>query len=350
MIEPVKLGSRLVGPGNPVFIIAEAGLNHNGDIEIAKRLIDMALVCGADCVKFQKRTVHRLAINEVLDSADNRFPGFGSTYREIREHIEFDWKQMATLKEYSEEKTLFFLCTPFDEEAADGLESIGVNAFKLASHSITNLPLIEHIAKKKRPTFLSSGMCTFEELRAAVDIFLQLGTPLILNHCVSSYPQAPDETNLAIIKRLHREFQVPVGYSGHEYGILISIASVVYGACAVERHITLDHDMEGFDHKISMEPNEFFDLCQGIREVESSIGNEDKYVLDTEWVTRKKYHVSIVSAHDIPKGELIERDMLTLKNPGTGMPASRIEEILGMKTNQFIPSDTIITEDMLVFE
>ncbi len=347
MTECIKMADRSIGEGSPLFIIAEAGLNHNGDMELAHSLIDMAALCGADCVKFQKRTVSRLAVGEVLDQNDDRFPSFGKTYREIREHLELTWEQMQNFKSHCESKGLHFLCTAFDEEAADGLIELGVSAMKLASHSLTNLPLVEHVAKQGLPTFLSTGMATEAEIDQAVRLFHNHRTQLVLNHCVSAYPQPVDESNLSMIPFLKARYQVPVGYSGHEHGIHISLAAAALGASAVERHVTLDKRLEGFDHAISMEPDEFFRLCRGLREIESAVGSTSKTVSEKEWITRRKYHVSIASARKIRRGTVIERDMLALKNPGTGLPSVKLEEVVGRKSLIDIPFDVLIQEDML---
>jgi len=342
-----EIQGRPIGAGQPCFVTAEAGLNHNGNLQMAKRLIDVAVICGADAVKFQKRTVAKLAIQSVLDAPDDRFPEFGSTYREIREHLEFGWDEYVELKRYCDERQIIFLCTAFDIDAADFLKRLGISAYKVASHNLTNLPLLDHLAAIGKPVIMSTGMCTLDEIDEAVGIFKRRNTPLGLMHCVSVYPQPVEESNLAMIKVLRERYGIPVGYSGHEIGYLPTLASVALGAAIVERHITLDRNLVGFDHKLSLEPDELFHMVRDIRAIEKTIGTAEKAVSETEMITRRKYHVSIVAMTDIQPGQTITESMLTLKNPGTGLPARRINEIVGMKARVPIPANTLLGSDML---
>jgi sialic acid synthase SpsE len=336
-----------IGPGHPCVVIAEAGLNHNGDLEKAKRLIDMAVTCGADIVKFQKRTVDILAIQSVLDAKDERFPEFGETYRQIREHHEFSLDEFALLKKYCEERKITFLCTAFDIEAVDFLEKLDVAAYKVASHSLTNIPLLRYLTNIGKPVIMSTGMAQWDEVDSAVEIFKKKNSPLALLHCVSSYPQAADESNLLMINKLRERYNLPIGYSGHELGYLPTSVAVAVGADMVERHITLDKNLNGFDHKLSLEPADFFNMIRDIRSIEKTIGVDEKSVSDRELVTRKKYHVSLVAAEDIQLGQKITEAMLTLKNPGTGIPYNQIDKVIGKKTKELIKADTLIEVDMI---
>lgn len=332
---------------NETYIIAEAGLNHNGSPDVARKLINVAAVSGADAVKFQKRTVEKLAVKSVLDAKDDRFPGFGDTYRKIREAHEFDLETFVDLKAYAENKGLDFLCTPFDIDAADFLENVGVNQYKLASHSLTNLPLVKYVAQLGRRTFLSTGMAELSEIDSAVEYFKISGTELILLHCVSSYPTPMKECNLSAIQTLHDRYGLPVGYSGHELGMLPTLTATVMGASAIERHITLDKSMEGFDHRISLEPDELVKMVRSIREISMIKGSGDKRVSDNEMVTRHKYHVSAVSAQIIPKGTILSDDMIEFRNPGTGIPPKNIADIVGKVALVDIEDDVLLTVDMV---
>lgn len=327
-------------------VIAEAGLNHNGSVKIARELIDMAAEAGADAVKFQKRNVATLAIQGVLDAQDSRFPSLGNTYRAIRESLEFSFEQFQELKKYAEKKNLDFLCTAFDVESVDFLEKLGVVSYKLASHSVTNLPLLRYVAATGKPIFMSTGMCSFEELDAAVEHILKNGNPLTLFHCVSIYPTPAEDCNLKMIETLRRRYGVPIGFSGHEIGYLPTLTAVGMGAVAVERHFTLDKKLEGFDHKISLEPDELKAMVRDIRIVEQSFGSGDKAVSDREMVTRRKYHVSMVSACVIPAGAALTPDMVTYKNPGTGIPVKEAGRVLGKKAVTDIPADTLLDHGM----
>ena len=331
-----------------VYVIAEIGLNHNGSAELAERLIDVAIVAGANAVKFQKRTVDQIAIRSVLDAEDDRFPEFGKTYGDIRTHLEFGWDEYKGLKSYCDERNIEFLCTPFDLDAVDFLERLGVNGYKLASHSLTNLPLLKYVAGIGKPTMLSTGMCEIGELDGAVDVFRRTGTPLVLLHCVSVYPTPAEQCNLSLIPFLRERYGVPVGYSGHEIGFLPTLAAVGVGACVIERHITLDRTMAGFDHKLSLEPDGLVRMVEDIQNICKALGNESKYVSDQEMITRRKYHVSMVSASHIPQGSTLSADMVTYKNPGAGVPPKDAHKLLGKRAIQDIPADVLLTFTMFV--
>jgi len=328
------------------YVIAEAGLNHNGSVEIAKQLIDLAVEAGADAVKFQKRTVDKLAVKATLDAPDDRFPEFGKTYREIREHLEFDMGQYKIIKKYTEDKGLDFLCTAFDPEAADFLEELGISIYKLASHSVTNIELLEHLAKTGKQSIMSTGMAELEEIETAVRIFEKHKTPLLLLHCVSAYPTPIDECNLKMINVLKESFDLPVGYSGHELGYLPTLAAVAMGAIAIERHYTLNNNMTGFDHKMSLNPKDFIAMIRDIRNIEKIKGTGEKNVSETEWITRYKYHVSMASSQYIPLGVELTADMVVYRNPGTGIPSKNAHNIIGKKALQDIPADELLSLEM----
>ncbi len=255
--------------------------------------------------------------------------------------------EYSKLIRYCKEKEIIFLCTPFDIPSAHKLKKLGVKSFKIASHSLTNLPLIEYVAKMEIPTILSTGMSNLEEIEEAVDIFRKYNTPLIINHCISSYPTNPKDINLSIIPLYDTLFEFPIGYSGHESGISISLAAVSMGAVAIERHFTLNKDLPGPDHKISLNPNEFKKLVSEIRLIETAIGFPRKQVLFSELVTARKYHYSIVAAVNIKKGSIISERMLTTKNPGIGLPPRYIKDIIGKKSVVDIPEDGLIQLDMI---
>jgi len=328
------------------YVIAEAGLNHNGSVEIAKKLIDLAVEAGADAVKFQKRTVGKLAVKSTLDAPDDRFTEFGKTYREIREHLEFNMGQYKIIKKYAEDQGLDFLCTAFDPEAADFLEELGISIYKLASHSATNIELLEHLAKTGKQSIMSTGMAELEEIDTAVRIFEKHKTPLLLLHCVSAYPTPLDECNLNMINVLKESFDLPVGYSGHELGYLPTLTAVSMGAIAIERHYTLDNKMTGFDHKMSLNPKDFIAMVKDIRNIEKIKGNGEKNVSETEWITRHKYHVSMASSQDIPLGAELTADMVAYRNPGTGIPSKDAHKIIGKKALQEISADELLSLEM----
>ncbi len=328
------------------YVIAEAGLNHNGSIDLARRLIDVAAVAGVDAVKFQKRTVDKLAVKAVLDAKDDRFPEFGSTYREIREHLEFDADEYIELKRYTEAKGLDFMVTAFDIDAVDFLDDLGVEHYKLASHSLTNLGLLEYLAEKSKKTILSTGMAEIDEIDRAVNIFKVRGAPLALMHCVSAYPTPLPECNLAMMDVLKRRYGLVTGYSGHEIGYLPSVIAVARGAQLIERHFTLNKSMMGFDHRISLEPDELIAMVRDIRAVKGILGSGNKAVSETEWITRRKYHVSMASAVEISAGSTLTEAMVTYRNPGTGIPYKDAHTVIGKRAKRTILADELLLAEM----
>ena len=333
---------------NRCYVIAEAGLNHNGSIDIAKELIQIASESAADAVKFQKRTVDILATNNYLDQEDNRFPSFGKTYREIREFLEFNLSEYIELKEYSKERGLDFIVTPFDTEALKFINDVDVDKYKLASHSLTNIDLIKEIALIDKDTILSTGMSDISEIDTAINIFKNNNNlkHLSLLHCVSSYPTPISDCNISMIPYFKSKYNIKIGYSGHELGFTPTLAAVALGAEIVERHFTISKKMEGFDHKLSLEPNELKSMVSEIRNIEKSIGNNKKQISSTEMITRNKYHVSMISNRFINKGEKLTKDSIIYKNPGTGIPPKNENFFIDKKFKVNVEKDTIISEDM----
>jgi len=346
MVKEVDVLGHKVGENNPCFIIGEIGLNHNGSLDIAKGLISIASSSGCQAVKFQKRDIENLAVKKVLDAEDDRFPEFGKTYREIRQYLEFNEQQYLELIDYAKQKNIGFLCTPFDINSVKFLQKLGVEAFKIASHNLTNLPLLNYISKLRLQTILSTGMSKLEDVDRAVDIFKRNACPLVLLHCVSSYPQSKKESNLRMIEFYKKRYEIPIGYSGHEIGYLPTLGAVFLGANIVERHITLYKEMRGFDHKLSLPPEQLRAMVRDIRIAEQSLGSGKKFVSKNEMITLKKYHVSAVSKIEIKKGTRIDISMIIFKNPGTGIPPSEVNKIVGKIAKVDIAKDILMKEDM----
>jgi N-acetylneuraminate synthase len=275
----VHVGDRVVGDGEPVYVIAEIGLNHNGDVEIAKQLIDVAAEAGAQAVKFQKRTPD-IATPEHMKNTPRETPWGTMTYLEYRYRVEFGEEEYGEIARYSTEKGLDWFASPWDEPSVDFLESMGVVTHKVASASLTDSGMLRKLAETGKPIILSTGMSTIEQIDKAVGI---LGTDnLILMHATSTYPLPPEEANIRMVETLKERYGVPVGYSGHEPGLQISIAAVALGAVAVERHITLDRTMWGSDHAASLEPRGFETLVRDIRIIEQAMGDGVKRVFPGE--------------------------------------------------------------------
>ncbi|UTT63038.1 N-acetylneuraminate synthase family protein [Microcella humidisoli] len=282
----VSLASRLIGDGLPVYVIGEIGLNHNGDVALALRLIDVAAEAGADAVKFQKRTPE-IATPEHMRDTLRETPWGTMTYLEYRRRVEFDAEQYAQIGAYAAARGLDWFASPWDVPSVDVLEELDVVAHKIASASVTDIELLERVAMTGKPVLLSTGMSTLEEIDRAVDT---LGRDqLVLLHATSTYPMPAEEANLRTIETLRTRYPgVPIGYSGHERGLQISLAAVALGARVVERHITLDRTMWGSDHAASLEPQGFEHLVRDIRIIETALGDGVKRVFPGELAPRAK--------------------------------------------------------------
>lgn len=285
MKREVKIDDRLIGDGHPTFIVAEIGINHNGDLDIAKQLIDVAKWAGADAVKFQKRTPE-LCVPEDQKDKMRETPWGYITYLEYRRRIEFDKKEYREIDRYCKEKGIMWFASPWDEQSADFLEEFQPVCYKIASASLTDDVLLKRLKETGRLLILSTGMSTMEEIRKTVD-FLGLDN-LMIAHTTSTYPCEPEELNLRMIPTLRGEFPVPIGYSGHEVGLVPSTIAVSLGACLVERHITLDRALWGSDQAASVEPGGFRRLVKYIRVTEQSLGDGVKRVYESEKPSLKK--------------------------------------------------------------
>ncbi|MBN2044460.1 MAG: N-acetylneuraminate synthase family protein [Anaerolineales bacterium] len=280
MKREVKIGNTLVGDGHPTFIVAEVGINHNGDLEIAKQLIDVAKWAGVDAVKFQKRTPE-LCVPEEQKSKMRETPWGYISYLDYRTKVEFGIDDYQEIDRYCKEKGLIWFASPWDEKSVDFLEDFSPVCYKVASASLTDRILLEAIKETGRPVILSTGMSTVDEIQKAVDF---LGTDnLIITHTTSAYPCEPDELNLKMIRTLQEMFPtVPVGYSGHEVGLVPSAVAVAMGACMVERHITLDRALWGSDQAASVEPGGLNKLVKYIRTTEAALGTGEKVIYESE--------------------------------------------------------------------
>lgn len=341
------MGDRWLGAGEPVLVIAEIGLNHNGDLGLALELIDLAAEAGADAVKFQKREVELCFTRAALDAP---YPGrnsFGATYGEHKDALELSPQDYDVLRARSAERGVVFLVTPFDRVSADLVETLGCPAIKIASHNLTNLPLLDHVARKRRPILLSTGMADMSEVEAAIATIRRHHDELVLLQCTSSYPAGVDELHLNVLTTYRERFGCPVGYSAHETVDATLHAAVALGACVVEKHFTRDKGLRGPDHAASFDPAELARAIRGIRAVSAALGGSTKAVTAGEWKNREKHHRSLVSAVDIARGTVIEPGRLTTKAPGTGVPPARLGDVVGRRARVDIPADTTIVETLL---
>ncbi len=279
MKREVRLGSRLVGDGHPAYMVAEVGINHNGDLEIARRLIDAALHAGVDAVKFQKRTPELCVPPEQRNQMRDTPWGY-ITYLDYRNRVEFDRAAYAEIDRYCKQRGMAWFVSVWDEPSVDMMEAFDLPCFKIPSASLTDHSLLQRLCKTGKPLILSTGMSTMDQIRAAVELLDM--EQLIITHATSTYPCEPWELNLRVIDTLRETFPCPIGYSGHEVGLIPSVVAVALGACLVERHITLDRAMWGSDQAASVEPHGLERLVKYIRVTEQALGDGVKRVYDSE--------------------------------------------------------------------
>lgn len=344
----VKLRDRYVGPAEPVFVIAEIGINHNGSMEIAKQLIDAAVDAGADAVKFQKRTTTELLTKAGREKPYDSPHAYAATYGEHRDKLEFSVDQHRELKEYSTQKGIQFFASVWDLTSTDDMEKLGVDAYKIPSADVGNLPLLEHVAKKDKPVLISTGMSTMDEVALAVETLLMHNSRVILFHCLSLYPAPEEKLNIRSMDTLAKRFApLPYGYSGHEPDLLPTLVAVARGAQIVERHLTLDKKMKGSDHAGSLEPAELKELVSSIRRIERMLGSDQKILYPELQPLRDKLSKSVATKKGIHKGDTITREHLTVKSPGNGISPTRISDLVGKVAKADVEDDSLMPVEAL---
>lgn len=348
LMRAVGIGDRLIRVGAAAFIIAEAGVNHNGDLGTARALIDVAANAGADAVKFQTFHADHVATPEAPKAGYQlQTTSEAESQLEMLRRLELSPAAHRELQAYCQERGVVFLSTPFDEAAADFLEELGVPAFKISSGDLTNSPLLEHVAHKGKPVILSTGMANLEEVSEAVTVLRAAGCDdLILMHCVSNYPASPADVNLRAIRTMQAAFDVPVGFSDHTEGVELALAAVAIGACVIEKHFTLDRNLPGPDHRASLEPAELQLMIRGIRKVESALGDGRKTAAASELDTARVARRSLVAARDVSAGAVLERNMIVLKRPGTGLSPSLLGTVIGRRARRNIAGGSLLELEM----
>ncbi len=342
----LQLGNKNVGDGHPAFIIAEIGINHQGDVSIAKNLIQKAKECGADAVKLQKRSISRILTKSGLEMAYDNRNSFGKTYGEHKIALELSEADYHELNTYCKKMDIIFCASGWDEESIDFLDEMGIPFFKMASADLTNFPLLVHTAKKNKPMILSTGMADMKMVQAAYSQVNQINNQIAILQCTSTYPSAFSEVHLNVLQTFMKEFpDTVIGYSGHEQGIAIPPAAVALGAKIIERHFTLDRTMKGGDHAASLEPQGFAKMVRDIRHIEEAMGNTEKKIQESEAPVFRKLAKSIVSAVNISSGDSITANMLTTKGPGTGISPMRLNDLIGKISKIDIPADQVIMEE-----
>ena len=335
-VQPVRLGDRLVGPGSRPLVIAEAAINHQGDFEIAKRLVYVAHAMGADSVKFQMHVLENEMLKDTPRSAnfeESLYETLQATNLSVDEHRE--------LKSLCESLGIMYLCTPFSRDAADILEELGVVCYKTGSGELTNLPLQRHVAAKGKPVIVSTGMSLEEEVAETVAIYEELGTPLVLTHCVSAYPTPYEKVNLGVMARYRDRFGVPVGLSDHSRGIYTALGAVALGAAVLEKHFTLDKLQKGPDHAVSIEPPELADLVLGAEAIYKALGDERR-IFEEEAPILAWARESVVSELPISAGEVIEPEAVWVKRPAPGpgqIPAKDLDRVIGKRARTDIEAN-----------
>jgi N,N'-diacetyllegionaminate synthase len=331
---------------NKVFIIAEAGVNHNGSIELAKKLIDVASESGADAVKFQTFKADKL-VSKSAQKADYQKETTDKTESQFDmiKKLELDLDTHKALISYCKTKNIMFLSTPFDHDSIELLNDLGLEIFKIPSGEITNLPYLRHIGKLNKKVILSTGMADIGEIEDALDVLISSGTKkenITVLHANTMYPTPMEDVNLKAMVTIGNTFDIAFGYSDHTLGIEVDIAAVAMGASCIEKHFTLDKTMEGPDHKASLEPNELKAMVKAIRNIELALGSGIKKPSLSEMPNMQIARKSIVAKLDIKKGEVLSEEKITIKRPGNGINPMRWDEIVGTIATKEYKEDELI--------
>jgi N-acetylneuraminate synthase len=345
-VQLIRLGDQQIGPGQPCFIIAEAGVNHNGSFEMACRLVDVAAEAGVDAVKFQKRNLKKLYPQALLDDPNSAEWAF-QYMLPILKQVELEDDEFRALKAYCDQKGIRFMCTPWDEDSLSFLEDVGVDIYKVASADLTNMPLLDAIADTGKPLILSSGMATIPEIEFTVHHLLHRKAEIALLHCVSTYPAPFESLNLRFIEKLHA-FHIPIGYSSHERGIVMPVVALTLGACIIEKHVTLDRALPGPDHAASLEPPGLSKMVRDIRNAEIALGIPEKHISTMEKLNQQVLRKSLAAATDIPRGTILTRKLIKVTGPGKGLSPQRLDDLLGVVLDRDINHDEYFTEQDLV--
>lgn len=334
-MNEIKIVNRKIGKEHPVFVIAEAGINHNGSFSIAKKLVNIAKKAGADCIKFQTHiTEEEMIKTKILPGKISKIPLW-----DIIKNCELTVNEEEKLNKYCKEKKILFLSTPFSISAVDRLEKLKMPAYKIGSGELTNIPFLKHIVETKKPVILSTGMSNMKEIKFTVELFKKYKTPLALLQTTSEYPCDYKDINLGVIDKYRKIFKVPIGISDHSLGIYTALGAVAKGACIVEKHITLDKNMAGPDQKLSLELTELSELVKGCKAIKQALGDSKK-ILKKELPVLRFARESVVTLTKISKNQKFSQKNITTKRPNTGqIPANEFYKIIGKKAKKDIPKN-----------
>ncbi len=348
MSDFVRIEEFKIGRKSPCFIIAEAGVNHNGDIDIAHKLVDAAKLASADAVKFQSFKAEALVTphSRKADYQLETTQGDNSQLSMLKK-LELSTPEQIRLKKYCDEKGILYLCTPYEQDSADLLEHIGVDAYKIGSTDTSNIPFLRYLAKKNIPVLLSTGMSDLGDVEKSVNELKTNGLEgkIIILQCTSEYPAPIADINLLAMKTMETAFHCPVGFSDHTPGIGASPWAVAAGACVIEKHFTLDRNMEGPDHKASINPKEMKELVRTVRSVELALGDGMKRIMPSEAKNKSKMQKSLVAVNKLSAGQTIQQGDLTCKRPGTGLPPKWFDKVIGRKAATDIDKEQVLTLD-----
>lgn len=347
-MKTIQFGRSSISQEGPCYVIAEIGHNHQGDIDTALEMVKVAKNAGVQAVKLQKRNNKNLFTKEYYNKPYENENSYGATYGEHRDFLEFGKDQYVLLKEYSEKLGVEFMSTAFDHDSVEFLEEIGITSYKVASGDITNLPLLEHIARTGKPMFISTGAATLDEIKIAYDRIVGLNNRICLFHCVAEYPADYLSLNLNMIKTFKNEFpDAIIGYSGHDNGILAAVIAYILGATVVEKHFTLNRSWKGTDHKFSLEPEGFRKQVRDLRRVDLALGSGVKKVSQAELGAREKMGKGIYAARALTAGSILTIDDICFKTPANGTPPYMIDEIIGKKLTKSLEEENSISLDLL---
>lgn len=343
----IKIGGHKISDDSKTFLIAEAGVNHNGDMDLAKQMIDVAVDAAVDAVKFQTFKTEELILKNIEKVPYQKVTtDENETQYDMLKRLEVTKEQTKNLMDYCREKGILFLSTPFEKKSLDELDELGVCAFKVAATDLSNIQFLRQVAEKGKPIILSAGMCYMEEVERALSAIFPINRDVILLQCTSNYPIRDEEANINVIRTFKRKFSMLVGYSDHSYGVGASPYAVAVGAKVIEKHFTLDKDMEGPDHKASVAPDELKQLVSNIRRVEKYLGDGIKMPSCSEQMTRRSLQKCLVAGMDIREGERFTTNNLTAKRTnGMGISALYFDDMLGKKSLRDYKKDEVVEWD-----
>jgi len=350
-IRKIKIGRRLIGKGEPCFIIAEAGSNHDRKLNQALRLIEVAAEAGADAVKFQVFSADGIVANtkeRIASLRRDKFGAYGKTLYELYKKLEMPKEWLARLQKHARDCGIIFCATPFDEETVDELEKVGVAFYKIASFELVHIPLIKYVASRGKPIIISTGMATIPEIAEATEAVRRAGNDqYALLHCAIEYPPRMRDLNLAAMDIMYKRFKCPIGYSDHTLGITIPVATVARGAKIIEKHYTISRKLKGPDHRFALDPVELKLMVKAIRDVEEAIGISKKGPVPAEEIHLKRGRRSIFAACDIEPGQVITESMTAILRPASGLAPKFLEKVIGKRAKTDIADNEPITWDKL---